>query len=190
MSGCTLNFRKFASIDKLRFGRLTYGFGPSAPITLKFDYNMMKKITCASLFTFSILALGVMGSALLASAAEPARTGAPGSTVMKTFPDFIPVYDGAKELITTIKTFALNTVGGEVTFSTSDPPKTVADFYEKVLTGAGYTILQRFDLPVDNVPASTLIAQHTHPDISFSLGARTHNGQTDVTIGFSRMGGP
>jgi len=121
------------------------------------------------------------------AAISPARAAAQAA-VMKKFPDAIPAYGGAKTLDTTVNTFAGNTVGS-YTFATSDPPETVADFYEKSLTGAGFTILTRQNGSNDNGPTTAIIAQHADPQITVSLQAEVNNGQSRVVINFTRMGG-
>jgi hypothetical protein len=118
---------------------------------------------------------------------SPARAAAQ-SAVMKKFPEFLPAYRGAKTLDTTINTFAGNTVGN-YTFATSDPPETVADFYEKKFTAAGFTILTKQSGSNDNGPTTAMVAQHADPPITISFEAEIDNGQSRVVIGFTRMGG-
>ena len=118
---------------------------------------------------------------------SPARAAAQAA-VMKKFPDFLPVYGGAKTLDTTLNTFAGNTVGN-YTFATSDPPETVADFYEKKFTAAGFTILTKQSGSNDNGPTTAMVAQHADPQITISFEAEIDNGQSRVVIGFTRMGG-
>jgi hypothetical protein len=117
---------------------------------------------------------------------SPARAAAQ-SAVMKKFPDCVPTYRGARTLDATLNTFAGNTVGNYA-FATGDAPETVADFYEKKFTAAGFTILTRGNGSNDNGSTVSLIAQHTDPQISISFAAGIDNGKTRVDIGFTQVG--
>lgn len=118
---------------------------------------------------------------------SPARAAAQAA-VLKKFPDFIPTYGGATTLESTINNFAGNTVGS-YSFTTVDTPESVADFYEKRFTDAGFTILTRQNSTNNNGATVALVAQHTAPQATISFQAEIDGGKSRVTIGFTQAGG-
>lgn len=117
---------------------------------------------------------------------SPARAAAQAA-VMKKFPRFIPAYRGGKTLEASLQTIMGNTIGNYV-FATDDPGEAVADFYEKALTDAGFTIAGRNNGTNDNGATISMIAQHTDPQMMTMVTIEIDKGQTHVDINFTRAG--
>ena len=105
---------------------------------------------------------------------------------MKKFPAFIPAYRGGKTLEASLGAIAGNTMGTYV-FTTGDPVETVADFYEKALTDAGFTIANRESGTDDNGATTSMLGQHTDPQMMASIAVKIEKGKTHVDIGFTQM---
>ena len=118
---------------------------------------------------------------------SPARAAAQAAT-MKKFPDFVAVYPGAKALDTTLNSFGGNSIGN-YTFTTGDAPDTVADFYEKKLTTAGFSILTKESGSNDNGATASMVANRANPQIAITFSAEVESGKTRVAVGFTRVGG-
>jgi hypothetical protein len=117
---------------------------------------------------------------------SPARSSAQGA-VLKKFPAFIPAYRGGKTSEATLQTIMGNTIGNYV-FTTDDSDETVADFYEKALTDAGFTIAGRNNGSNDNGATISLIAQHTDPQMMTMVTIENDKGKTHVDINFTKAG--
>ena len=116
---------------------------------------------------------------------SPARSSA-YAAALKKFPAFIPAYRGGKTSEASLGTIAGNTMGTYV-FTTSDPVETVADFYEKALTDAGFTIANRESGTDANGATTSLLGQHADPRMMASITVKTEKGKTHVDIGFTQM---
>ena len=115
---------------------------------------------------------------------SPAQAAAQAAT-MKKFPDFIAVYPGAKTLDSTLNSFGGNSIGN-YTCSTGDEPETVADFYEKKFTDAGFSILSKQNGSDDNGATATMVANRGDPQAMITFTATIESGKTHVVIGFTR----
>ena len=62
----------------------------------------------------------------------------------------------------------------------------MADFYEKALTDAGFTIPSRDNGADDNGATASIIAQHTDPQMMASITIKIEKGKTHVDIGFTK----
>jgi flagellar basal body-associated protein FliL len=118
---------------------------------------------------------------------SPARASAQAA-VLKKFPAFIPVYRGGKTLDASLQTIVGNTIGNYV-FTTDDSGETVADFYEKTLTEAGFTIAGRNNGTNDNGATTSMVAQHTDPQMMTMVTIEIDKGKTHVDINFTKAGG-
>jgi hypothetical protein len=110
------------------------------------------------------------------------------AATMKKFPDFVAVYPGAKTLESNLNSYGENSVGN-YTFSTSDEPGTVADYYEKKFTDAGFSILTMQNGSDDNGATATMMANRADPQAMITFTAKIENGGTSVAIGFTRAAG-
>jgi hypothetical protein len=112
------------------------------------------------------------------SAPEPkisAGKAAALAATLKKFPSYVPAYSGGTT------TEASQTVMGAGKFSnyvflTSDKPETVVDFYEKKLTGAGFTALGRNNDSNDNGPTSSAGFAQADSQGTASITAETQEG--------------
>jgi hypothetical protein len=118
---------------------------------------------------------------------SPAHAAAQAAT-LKKFPDFIPVYSGGKTLESTFNSIGGATVGN-YTFTTSDEPDVVADFYEKKFTDAGLSILTKNSGSNDNGATVMMMANRADPQATVTFNAEVDGGKTHVTVGFTRVGG-
>jgi hypothetical protein len=119
---------------------------------------------------------------------SPARASA-FAAALKRFPAFIPAYRGGKTLEASLGEIAGNTMGTYV-FTTGDPVETVADFYEKALTDGGFTIASRESGTDENGATTSILAQHTDPQMMVSIAVKIEKGKTHVDIGFTKTATP
>ena len=119
--------------------------------------------------------------------ASPARGSAQAAT-LKKFPDFIAVYPGAETLESALSSFGGNSIGNYA-FSTRDATDKVADFYEKKLTSAGFTIMTKAINSDDNGATATMMANRGDPQTVVTLMAKIDGEKTRVEIGFTRANG-
>ena len=138
------------------------------------------------------------------SAAEPAAEAAPAEntssassdeeptsaaqsaaqqSAIKNFPKDFPVYDGSA--VKTIEA-AQNTFAGVSsnvhTFSTSDSPDAVAEFYGKKLTADGYTVMASENSSNGNGPKLTRIFQKEGMGSTVNIEVEVQNGKTHVQV--------
>jgi hypothetical protein len=115
----------------------------------------------------------------------PAR--AAQNSTLKKFPDFIPVYPAAKTMEASLNSFSGTSIGS-TTFASADAPDKIAEFYEKKLTGAGFTVLTKSSGSDDRGATASLILQRPDPQAAVTVSAEIENGETHVTIGFTQTG--
>jgi predicted nuclease of predicted toxin-antitoxin system len=115
---------------------------------------------------------------------SPARASAQAA-VLKRFPSFLPAYRGGKTLQATLQTLGGKPIGNYI-FTTDDPVEKVADFYEKSLTGAGFTIAGRDSGTDDNGATAAMLAQHTDPQMGVTVAIKIDQGKTHVDIMFTK----
>jgi hypothetical protein len=87
-----------------------------------------------------------------------------------------------------LQTIAGNTMGNYV-FTTNDPVETVADFYEKALTDAGFTIAGRDSGTDENGATASMLGQHADPQMMATIAVKIEKGKTHVDIGFTKTAG-
>jgi hypothetical protein len=118
---------------------------------------------------------------------SPARASA-NAAVLKKFPAFLPAYRGGKTLEASLQTIAGTTIGNYA-FTTGDPVETVADFYEKTLTDAGFTVVSKDSGTDENGATASILANHAGPQIMATIAAKIDQGKTHVDIGFTKTAG-
>jgi hypothetical protein len=106
---------------------------------------------------------------------------------LKKFPDFVPIYKAGKTLESGLNSFGGNTIGN-YTFTTSDEPDVVADFYEKRFTEAGLTVVTKNSGSNDNGVTVTMMANRADPPATVTFSAEVDGGKTRVVVGFTRIG--
>jgi hypothetical protein len=115
------------------------------------------------------------------SAAKAASLAA----AVRRFPVFVSAYPGSQTTDAMQNTYGKGTLGN-YEFLTSDAAEDVADYYEKQLTKAGFTIAARNAGSNDNGSTLTLIATSTDSQSSFTLNAEAQpGGKVKGTIGFT-----
>lgn len=124
-------------------------------------------------------------SSSTSSAEEPtsAAQSAAQQSALKNFPKDFPVYDGSgvKTIEATQNTFA--GVSSSVhTFSTSDSPDAVAEFYGKKLTADGYTVMASENSSNENGPKLTRIFQKEGMSSTVNIEVHVQGGKTQVQV--------
>jgi hypothetical protein len=99
-------------------------------------------------------------------------------------PDFIVVYPGAETLENNVNSYGKSSIGN-YTFSTSDEPGVVADFYEKRFTDAGLSIVTRQTGSDGGGATSSMIANRADPQAMVTFTAKIEDGRTRVVVGFT-----
>jgi hypothetical protein len=118
---------------------------------------------------------------------SPARASA-NAAVLKKFPSFLPAYRGGKTLEASLQTIAGTTIGNYA-FTTGDSVETVADFYEKALADAGFTIVNKDSGTDENGATASVLANHTGPQMMATIAVKIDQGKTHVDIGFTKTAG-
>ncbi|HEY4246410.1 MAG TPA: hypothetical protein VGM64_06105 [Lacunisphaera sp.] len=119
------------------------------------------------------------------SAEEPTSSAqaAAQQSAIKSFPKDFPVYDGSavKTLEASQNTFA-GVASNTHTFSTSDSPEEVAEFYGKKLTADGYTVMASENSSNGNGPKLTRIFQKDGAASTVNIEVRVEDGKTHVQV--------
>jgi hypothetical protein len=122
-----------------------------------------------------------------AAAVSSARAAAQAAT-LKKFPSFVPTYRGGQTMEASINSFGALSIGS-YTFSTTDAPNVVAEFYEKKLSGLGFTVLTNASGSNDDGATASLIMQRPDPQAAVTVSAEAADSKTHVTVGFTQSSG-
>ncbi len=125
-------------------------------------------------------------SAPAADQPEPKITTARASALSsaaKKLPNFVNTYPGSQTTDVTQNTIAGMSMG-TYEFNTTDKPDDILDFYEKKITGAGFTVVGKNSETNDFGPVGHLVATRGEPMGNLNVEAASRAHDVHVTISF------
>ncbi len=119
-----------------------------------------------------------------APAISAGKAAALAATV-KRFPAYVHTYPGGQTTDANLQTFGPATIGS-YEFVTDDSPEKVADYYQKELTGAGFTVAARNSGTNDNGATVTMLASSPDSKGNVAVSAEAQpGGKVKTTINFT-----